>query len=588
MTLKEAKKAYKKEGIGIQYTASQMERADRFDEREEKRRKELDRERQRVDNKRKRDQKEARERAARQKMLEEGRITVEDTWGKVTASQPRLNKFFGQTAIAPSKRNSQEVIVENKETSRTLQGAGEHAQDKTETCEHSVQGPTAPEKDYLDPKSIVATSGPCGTTPFKSVRGSQQSRHHGQQRDVHDVHCVPSALTELEPAQLNIPSAGSRKLVYDKHPWKGRHNPTPLATRAIPEPENNGPELRSPVPNTMHMKDGSSTYSRAASKHSTNDHSIAAAAVLEYQGLIELDSRTTSEFDLEEDFTDGIDDETLLELCVDQARKGVTPKDPASTNLDSPSSTVRLSSPGSGPEEDRPGKETKEVQQILPKSNGPSDSFTSCFNEIDEDDLIALAEEVEAEISTPSANAKNPEKQTYREAQRRPDLAEPAPAPAPTPLSQTRPINTNPSLSTLGLSTRTEDTSRRKPNPCSSRREPQKFNTSMAPPPPSVGRHAKETNDSAISSVSHHRPHSVPRARLSQQQRKERVLPWNQPSKQHYYHNTNPAHNDDTNNNNDDDFDVLGPSTQALMVALAEQAEAQISSSRGVKSSARG
>lgn len=584
MTLKEAKKAYKKEGIGIQYTASQMARADRFDEREEKRKKELERERQRLDNKRKRDEKEARERAVKQKMLEEGRITVEDTWGKVTASQPRLNKFFGQNAAAPSKRSIQEVVVDTKESSRNLQGAGGQTQDVIKTNKHESAATTIPdnvrrentknshcpsafEKENPSGNSSIASSNLCKTA-------SQESKLR------RDVRNLPSTLTELRPAQLNIPSAGSRKLVYDTKPWKA-HNATPT----ISEIEDQEPEPRASKPNKAHIEDDTLIDKHIEPTDSGNDQggsSTTAVTVSEHQGLAERPCRTTDEFDEEEDFTDGIDDETLLELYDDQDQKAATPI-PALTDLASPSSTAILSSPSSDAEEGQPRTEKKEVQQTLPKSNSLSDSFTSCFNEIDEDDLIALAEEVEAEISTPSASANgsgetsvqlpqstncsvNPEKQTRQAAPSQPELAKSAPP------SRSQHIETNLYSSRMVLATKTEDASRYNPKPSSPKREPQKTHTTMAPPPAPVHRHAKERNNT-ISSVSMDRPRSVSRAHPSlSKMRKERVLPWNEPSKQHYY--TTP------NNPSNDDFDVLGPSTQALMVELAEQAEAQISSSR--------
>lgn len=94
MTSRQAKKAAKKKTAQFQYSASQMRRADRIDELEERRRNAEDKERRRKANKIKRDEQTAKERSAKDKLLQEGKIAVEDTWGEVTASQPRLNAFF--------------------------------------------------------------------------------------------------------------------------------------------------------------------------------------------------------------------------------------------------------------------------------------------------------------------------------------------------------------------------------------------------------------------------------------------------------------------------------------------------------------
>ncbi len=71
-----------------------MRRADRREELDERRQKEQEKERKKKENKRKREEQDEKERDAKQRLLREGKIAEEDTWGKVTASQPRLNNFF--------------------------------------------------------------------------------------------------------------------------------------------------------------------------------------------------------------------------------------------------------------------------------------------------------------------------------------------------------------------------------------------------------------------------------------------------------------------------------------------------------------
>ena len=94
MTSRQAKRAGRKQTAQFQYSASQMRRADRNEELEQRRQTLEDKEYKRKQNKRKRDEQAAKEREVRRKLLNEGKITLEDTWAKVTASQPRLNNFF--------------------------------------------------------------------------------------------------------------------------------------------------------------------------------------------------------------------------------------------------------------------------------------------------------------------------------------------------------------------------------------------------------------------------------------------------------------------------------------------------------------
>jgi hypothetical protein len=396
MTLKEAKRAYKKNGIAsFQYTASQMARADRQDAREEKRKKELDKERQRVENKRKREDKDQRERVARQKMLAEGRITVEDTWGKVTASQPRLNRFFGGKAVVtPVKRKIMGVVEEEDE---------DVVNDQTLLEVYNGQGQQKT------------------ATPFK---------------------------------------------IYDEQEQKAT---TPTNT--------------------------------------------------------ELSGRSASIHD----------------------RADTLPPSPSSSAV-----TRECSSPL-----DRT-KDVPIVAEDVETKEGLIESFTSIFNEIDDEDLIALVEEVEADISTPktadSAAPKNrtdmalalphdktprPSVNTDKRQQHRTseDSSRTAEARGPPVTSMPPPPPRPPPRSSLGSSRRLRDGIPLPPPPL-----PPK----IGPKPPTTNTGQRQTTQQKQGSSS-------------------KVLPWNDPSKKHHYAPI-PA----------DDFGAPGLSTQALMVELVEQVEAQI------------
>ena len=93
-----------------------MRRADRREELEGRRQKEQERERKKKESKRKREEQEEKERDAKRRLLREGKIAEEDTWGKVTASQPRLNNFFKAPTIVKRPRSAP-VQATHKETS---------------------------------------------------------------------------------------------------------------------------------------------------------------------------------------------------------------------------------------------------------------------------------------------------------------------------------------------------------------------------------------------------------------------------------------------------------------------------------------
>ena len=89
-----------------------------------------ERERKRKANKLKQEGKEKREKEAKKKLVEEGRISEEDTWGKIRASQRRLNAFFvGPVAGGKRKREDFDMGGEEQRLAvckkRGGQGEGE-------------------------------------------------------------------------------------------------------------------------------------------------------------------------------------------------------------------------------------------------------------------------------------------------------------------------------------------------------------------------------------------------------------------------------------------------------------------------------
>jgi hypothetical protein len=376
-----------------------MARADRQDAREEKRKKELEKERHRVENMRKREEKDHRDRTARQKMLAEGRITVEDTWGKVTPSQPRLNRFFGGKAVVtPVKRKNMRDIEEDED------------------------------EDAVNDQTLVEVY---------NGQGQQKTATLFKIYDEQEQKATTPTNTELSARFFNI---------------HGRADTLP------PSPSS-----------SARTRECSSPLDK------TKDVPIIAEDTETKEGLIE--------------------------------------------------------------------------------------SFTSVFNEIDDDDLIALVEEVEADISTPrTADYATPKNRT--------DMALALPFPhdetPPSVNTDKRQQHTTSEVSSRIAEARGPPVTgmppppppRPQPRPSlgSSRRLRDSIPKPPPPPPPKIGPGTQTT--------------STGQRQTTQQEQgsSSRILPWNDPLKKHHYAIPIPA----------DDFGAPGPSTQALMVELVEQVEAQI------------
>lgn len=404
MTLKEAKRAYKKEAVGFQYTASQMARADRQDAHEEKRKKALEKERQRVENKRKREEKLERERAVKQKMLDEGRITLEDTWGKVTASQPRLNRFFGQkAAVVPAKRKLQEQTVTEAETSSQDERATDNDKRIRETQ-------SAPPSAVKPPTTHILTTISTYSQGVESTLRNQVITRNASQRAFssagpdaqkceddqgEEVQSQRSRLKYLNPSQINARS----KIVQDQ---QGDKSQSPVR-RPLPVVHIASEGLSEPARHSQTGKHDGDISTPASTSHSRSSSS-----------QDNTPTSTTDAIDNEEDFTDGIDDQTLMMLYDEQEQDTSTPTTANASQPPVKDLNVEESAPTSPAKTDecpspKPRAATSNAianqhkGTIPPISKGLSESFSSVFNEIDDDDLIALAEKVEANMPSPTS-----------------------------------------------------------------------------------------------------------------------------------------------------------------------------------------
>ena len=473
MTLKEVKRAGKKETGAFKFTASQHARADRQDAQEEKRRKALAKERQREENKRKRDIKAERDRIVKQRMLDEGRITIEDTWGKVTSSQPRLNRFFVQRTQPPLKasRLSEQTAVYDSEDSHSSSHVGNISEQVIKSQDSTTIEPHVPQKPVS------------GQSPRDEPSAS-----------------LPAVATTLMPLSPNRISNTGQSLVSH---WS---QPPTLKEKKTP---------KTSIPLSEHLHGGRSHQLRGEDCRENS-----AASLEEAKDTIGPHSRAHQEqchlengYDTEEDFTDEIDDETLLILCSTQkprnspSRDGVNMKtEPVLFNKNR---QMRRTDVDTG----RMSCQSIDNQHKVSGLAQASESFSAIFNEIDDRDFLALADKVEASL-VPSSNC-NPGSAPNTEMTATPERQEQVDVRMPIQVSVSHPQKDSNGA--------TKGSTPRKRNTRTFPKHSERPLTTTMPPPT--------------------------------KKKKGRILPWDLRA---------------------DEFDTPGPSTQAVMLELVEQAEANI------------
>jgi hypothetical protein len=407
MTLKEAKRAHKKDGGPVRYTASQMARADRADAKKAQVKKELEKEKQRAANKRKREEKEERDRRVKQKMLEEGRISVEDTWGKVTASQPRLNKFFGRPAAVQARATSADG--EDQDPIR-IEAALE------DPLSEDDQGRTEPE--------TAARLEQTGTLepPESNLGGLLRA---SQAPSVGDR---AGALKEAAHSELNaLTHSALAKLDATAPKHTQSQKPTFLPQQSL-RTSNAGLK---PTPSTSWRS--SSDIQTPSRDRNPLIEAVRSPNVPQDPSTIETDqvvenkphtknqalngecgqSLSPGARESEEDFADELDDEIFLLLCATQK-----PVQPDKQEMPGPDAQVSGPAPASmairpllpQPQPSHaPDLQIKQCEKVdaSTENNNKSltQSFGSVFNDIDDDELVALAEIVEAELSTPKPSS---------------------------------------------------------------------------------------------------------------------------------------------------------------------------------------
>lgn len=106
-TSKKARRAYLKSNKHFEFTPTQQRVSERRLELDKRAKTLQVKEQRKKDTKRKREEKEASEREEKRKRVESGKAPLESLWGKVRASQPRLNAFFASPNAINKEPNNQ-------------------------------------------------------------------------------------------------------------------------------------------------------------------------------------------------------------------------------------------------------------------------------------------------------------------------------------------------------------------------------------------------------------------------------------------------------------------------------------------------
>lgn len=561
MTLKEAKRAHKKDGTGFRYTASQMARADRQDAQEEKRRKALEKERTKRENKRKREEKAERDRAVKQKMLDEGRIAIEDTWGKVAASQPRLNKFFAQprTNPAPPPRLAYKTTSNSGERRQDDPSAGLRLEIEDTVGGRKVDETTTKinvQPDLGAPDALPASEAPAktgqGTKPLDTRTFSSSPKPRGRQS---------SPLQERHLSKINARAGHNpHNSSFSKIDSKIQQSQNNLTTINESTKLQNPPRSSLSSTGPIKLTNSAPTERSDKTKHrpAAEGHLPIPAANKSRKELKSASCKSTipeQNQEFEEDFTDGIDDNEFLRLCAAQTAtsskkcSSISPlEDPSSEILptlisnDHTTSTIELPHL-SLPIKDKPKTTPPLGEDSITEPLPPvlNESFSAVFNEIDDSELIAFAEQVEAGLmasgqscSTTKNQAPKPQLVVSKNPQFQKDA------------SKVPSAFRNETKNSHGPSKDAQVTPMKRPLPQNGQK------------PPSQARVAtRSTNNQPTTHVEAAKPtfpvasklHSPNPSQVKPKRR--RAMPW-------------------------DDIDGPGPSTQAVILELLEEAEAKM------------
>lgn len=199
-TSKKARKTYIKANKHFEFTPTQARASERRLELDKRAKALQAKEQRKRDNKRKREEKEAAELEAKRKRIENGKAPIEALWGKVHASQRRLNAFFAQ----PKAADKEEVCRSDSEDEASLAYDYDLGHEVTDhLVEQTAHDSAADTKDL----EVFFSSPPFENTPDKMQTSESDARNMPAQ----------SAVGELAiDAQSNKNTATSQSEDYEQ------------------------------------------------------------------------------------------------------------------------------------------------------------------------------------------------------------------------------------------------------------------------------------------------------------------------------------------------------------------------------------
>ena len=196
-TSKKARRAYLKSDKYFEFTTTQKRASERRLELDKRAKALQAKEQRKKENKRKRDDKEAAEREAKKQRIESGKAPIDTLWGKVRASQPRLNAFFAQprTAEKDADNRSESETESNLDYDYDLEeGVGNN------TAEPAAQDSGA---DVEGLENFFSSTASIRSTDMAQVGATEelaQPKFDDSVRDTYDIK-TPTASNPEEPDQ---------------------------------------------------------------------------------------------------------------------------------------------------------------------------------------------------------------------------------------------------------------------------------------------------------------------------------------------------------------------------------------------------
>src|SRR2546423_3029503 len=201
-TSRKARRAYLKSNKHFEFTPTQKRASERRQQLDKRAKALQAKEQQKKDNRRKRQEKEAAEREAKRRRIESGKAPIETLWGKVRASQPRLNAFFVQPQAADKDLDNR---LETEDESILDHGLQRGVRDRTieQATEDSVVD-TKGLEPLLSPAPSIPSTDMAQALYIRPEEGSAQLKAGVLVKDTPDItNAAPSNSGDPDQALLD-------------------------------------------------------------------------------------------------------------------------------------------------------------------------------------------------------------------------------------------------------------------------------------------------------------------------------------------------------------------------------------------------